>query len=109
MTALRHIGFDGVRPFISSVPDTMLPGTDNLTLVLLFHDLAPFAKLVVGAESPERARKIYAEGSDYVILSRSIVARDLLSIRPDLRDDARCEEVRADNISGLQDVEEIIN
>jgi Trk K+ transport system NAD-binding subunit len=71
-------------------------------------DLAPKAKIVVSAESPERARKMYAEGADYVILPRDLVANDLLSAVNSLLCDDSAKQMRQSCIEALQGREEII-
>jgi hypothetical protein len=105
---LEHVGLSSARLVISTVPDTMLVGTDNLTLARQLKDLAPKAKIVVSAESPERARKMYAEGADYVILPRDLVANDLLSAVNSLLCDDSAKQMRQSCIEALQGREEII-
>lgn len=98
---LHHAGIHGVKLVISTIPDTILVGTDNLRLVSQIKDISPHAKIIVTAESVQRALKMYAEGADYVLLPRVLTAKHLIFMIdkilstdwPDLKD-ALHNEVR---------------
>jgi voltage-gated potassium channel Kch len=75
---LHHAGIHDVKIVISTIPDTILVGTDNLTIIRHMRELCPHARVVVTAESVERALKMYAEGADYVFLPRIIAARSIM-------------------------------
>jgi Kef-type K+ transport system membrane component KefB len=77
MDSLQHAGLEGAKLVISTVSDTMLSGTDNLKLVRQAKLLAPGATIVASAESVSRARKMYAEGADLVLLPRMESAKRL--------------------------------
>jgi thiamine monophosphate synthase len=44
------------------------------------RDVCPNAKIIVTAESIERALKMYAEGADYVFIPRVLAADRLMSV-----------------------------
>jgi len=74
---LHHAGIHDVKIVISTIPDTILVGTDNLKIIRQMKDLCPHAKVIVTAESVERALKMYAEGADYVFIPRILAAKNL--------------------------------
>jgi len=78
LDTLHHAGIHEVKIVISTIPDTILVGTDNLKIIKHIKDICPHAKIIVTAESTERALKMYAEGADYVFLPRILAARNLM-------------------------------
>ncbi len=80
MDKLHHAGIHDVKIAISTIPDTMLVGTDNLKIIRQMQDLCPRAKIIVTAESIERALKMYAEGADYVFLPRVLSAQKIRDV-----------------------------
>jgi voltage-gated potassium channel Kch len=77
---LHHAGIHDVRLVISTIPDTILVGTNNLKIIRHMKEICPRAKIVVTAESTDRALRMYAEGADYVFLPRVLAARDLMNM-----------------------------
>lgn len=87
---LSHAGIENSKVVISTVPDTLLLGTDNLRLINHVRKIAPQAKIIVTAESIGRALKMYAEGADFVIVPRILSAQkiiDVLTLILEKRDD----------------------
>ncbi len=74
---LHHAGIHDVKIVISTIPDTILVGTDNLKIIKHMKDICPHAKIIVTAESIERALKMYAEGADYVFIPRILSAKNI--------------------------------
>jgi Kef-type K+ transport system membrane component KefB len=74
---LHHAGIQDVKIVISTIPDTILVGTDNLKIIKHIKEICPQAKIIVTAESIERALKMYAEGADYVFIPRILAAKNL--------------------------------
>jgi Trk K+ transport system NAD-binding subunit len=77
---LHHAGIQDVKIVISTIPDTILVGTDNLKIIKHIKEICPRAKLIVTAESIERALKMYAEGADYVFIPRILAAKNLVEM-----------------------------
>ncbi len=77
---LHHSGLHDIKVVISTIPDTLLVGTDNLKIIRHLKEICPNAKIIVTAESPERALKMYAEGAHYVIIPRIISARHIIPV-----------------------------
>ena len=108
LETLRHAGIEGVKIVISSVPDTLLKGTDNLRIIKKIQKICPHAKIIVTAESPSRALKMYAEGADYVLLPRLVVADHLIPVlREVLAGESRT--LKEQEIEKLKSREEIIS
>lgn len=80
MDTLHHAGIHDAKIVISTIPDTILVGTDNLKMIKQIQSICPHAKIIVTAESPARALKMYAEGADYVFLPRVLAAEHLTGI-----------------------------
>ncbi|MEP7323113.1 MAG: cation:proton antiporter [Saprospiraceae bacterium] len=80
MDTLHHAGIHDVKVLISTIPDTILVGTDNLKIISHMKDICPQAMIIVTAESVERALVMYAEGADYVFLPRILASDKLLDI-----------------------------
>jgi Kef-type K+ transport system membrane component KefB len=80
MDTLHHAGIHGAKVVLSTIPDTVLVGTDNLKMIKQIQSICPHAKIIVTAESAQRALKMYAEGADYVFLPRILAAEHLVGI-----------------------------
>jgi len=80
MDTLHHAGLHNVKVLISTIPDTILVGTDNLKIISHMKDICPHALIIVTAESVERAMMMYAEGADYVFLPRILASDKLLDM-----------------------------
>ena len=109
LETLHHAGIAHAKIVISSLPDTMLKGTDNLKIIRKMKKLCPHAKIIVTAESPFRALKMYHEGADYVLLPRVIVADHLIDILDGMLKGNLCELLKTNEIEKLHGREEIIN
>jgi Kef-type K+ transport system membrane component KefB len=77
---LHHAGIEGVKLVLSTIPDTILVGTDNRRLIKQMKNLCPQAKIIVTAESPKAALKMYQEGADYVLRPNLQAGRHLVSV-----------------------------
>jgi Kef-type K+ transport system membrane component KefB len=111
MDTLHHAGIHDAKVVVSTIPDTVLVGTDNLRMIKQIQNICPHAKIVVTAESPARALKMYAEGADYVFLPRALAAEHLIPVLKDLLSDNKesVERLKQLHIARLSAREEIIN
>ncbi|NLV68594.1 MAG: sodium:proton exchanger, partial [Spirochaetes bacterium] len=80
MDTLHHAGLHDVKIVISTIPDTILVGTDNLKIIRHMKEICPHAKIIVTAESTDRALKMYNQGADYVIVPRVLAAKNITSM-----------------------------
>jgi Kef-type K+ transport system membrane component KefB len=78
LDTLQHAGIHDIKIVVSTIPDKILVGTDNLKLIKLIKTVCPHAKIIVTAESTDRALQMYKEGADYVLLPHILAARDLI-------------------------------
>jgi Kef-type K+ transport system membrane component KefB len=77
---LHHAGIDEAKIVISSISDEILVGTSNLRIIDQMKKIAPGARIIVTAESPSRALKLYNAGADYVYLPNRLAAQHLLHV-----------------------------
>ena len=68
MDTLHHASLHNVKIIISTIPDTILVGTNNLKIISHMKEIAPTAFIIVTAENVENALKMYDAGADYVFL-----------------------------------------
>ncbi|MCK6542578.1 cation:proton antiporter [bacterium] len=108
MDTLHHAGIHGAKLVISTIPDTVLVGTDNLKMIRQIQSLCPHAKIIVTAESAQRAQKMYAEGADYVFLPRVLAADHLKQVIGEALN-GDLEKIKKAHIEKLKTVDEIIN
>lgn len=92
--SLHHLGIQHAKVLISTVPDSLLKGIDNLTLIRQLQALAPEARIITTAETFEIAHEMYHEGASYVYVPRLMTPRDLarvvlVSLRKDPVDERR--------------------
>ena len=78
LDTLKHAGIHDVKIVVSTIPDKILVGTDNVKLIKLIKTICPQAKIIVTAESSRRALQMYEEGADYVILPHILAATNLI-------------------------------
>jgi len=110
LDTLHHAGIENVKLVISSISDTILVGTDNLKIIRQMKEICPQARIMVTAESIERALKMYTEGADYVLLPRVHGAKSLAGLLKNLENgnNEQLEKVRQDEISMLEKRREIV-
>ncbi|MBM3224809.1 MAG: hypothetical protein FJZ47_13525 [Candidatus Tectomicrobia bacterium] len=109
METLHHAGVHEAKVAISTIPDNILVGTDNLQLIKQIQTLCPHAKIIVTAESPKRALEMYAEGADYVLLPRILAAQHLRHVIEVLLSDdadtiAQLKQAHCDALQGREEV-----
>lgn len=113
MDTLHHANIHHAKVVLSTIPDNILVGTDNLTMIKNIKRVCPHAKIIVTAESLTRALSMYKEGADYVFLPRVLAAQHLIPvIRNFLSADAdTAQKLKQDHIEWLKDHKdkEIIN
>lgn len=81
---LHHLGLHDIKVAVSTIPDNILVGTSNLKLIKQIQEIAPHAKIIVTAETPATALKMYEAGADYVFLPRTLASNHLIPIIRDM-------------------------
>ena len=82
---LQHAEIGAADLVISTIPDSILKGTDNQRLMKQLRHHYPEIKIVVTSESTPKALELYSEGADYVFIPRLQSARELARIIEDGR------------------------
>jgi Kef-type K+ transport system membrane component KefB len=77
---LHHAGIGGAKIVLSTIPDEILVGTNNLRLINRIKKIAPQARIIVTATSPSQALRLYEAGADYVYLPSQLAAQHLLTV-----------------------------
>ena len=75
---LHHLGLAHTQVIVCTVPDDVLRGIDNRSLVEQVREMAPSAVIIANAVSLEEVENIYQAGADYVYMAR-LEAADSLS------------------------------
>ncbi|RJR40665.1 MAG: sodium:proton exchanger [Deltaproteobacteria bacterium] len=84
LETLHHAGLEDAKLVLSTIPDDILVGTDNLKLMKLAKNLSPKAKIILTAVSPAEALKMYREGADYVLLPNMLAGSHLVPVVEEL-------------------------
>mmetsp|Transcript_77180 Transcript_77180/g.194085 ORF Transcript_77180/g.194085 Transcript_77180/m.194085 type:complete len:369 (+) Transcript_77180:2-1108(+) len=71
---LEHAHHGDVRLVISSIPDSILRGVDNMRLLQISKQVWPQADVIVTAEGPQKAQDLYEGGADYVLRMAKLCA-----------------------------------
>jgi len=74
---LEHAHHGDVRLVISTIPDSMLRGVDNLRLLQISKQVWPQADVIVTADNPRQAHMLYEAGADYVLRMAKLCAERL--------------------------------
>lgn len=74
---LQHVGLDRARVVVCTIPDDLLRGITNASLVRVVRKLCPHAIIIANAVSLSQVQAIYESGADWVYQSRLEAARAL--------------------------------
>ncbi len=74
---LRHAGLDDASVIVATIPDEILKGTKNKTLVHTLRQINDKAVIIANAEAPMAVKELYDAGANYVYMSRVDTARAL--------------------------------
>lgn len=67
---LHHIGLNNAKIIVCTIPDDLLRGITNRSLVRMVRHLNPHAVIIANAVSLDQIQPIYQAGANYVYLSR---------------------------------------
>jgi len=76
---LHHLGLAQTQVIVCTIPDDVLRGIDNRSLVGLVREMAPSAVIIANAVSLAEVDKIYQAGANYVYMSRLEAADALVN------------------------------
>jgi Kef-type K+ transport system membrane component KefB len=67
---LHHLGLNRCEVIITTIPDDLLRGIDNRSLVHVVREMAPHASIIANAIAIDEIQPVYESGADYVYLNR---------------------------------------
>jgi len=67
---LHHVGLDRCQVIVCTIPDDLLRGIDNRSLVHVVREMAPHAAIIANAIAIDQIHEVYEAGADYVYLNR---------------------------------------
>ncbi len=74
---LHHIGLNNARIVVCTIPDDLLRGIKNHSLVRVVRHINPGAIIIANAVSLDQVKAIYHAGANYVYMSRFEAAHNL--------------------------------
>jgi Kef-type K+ transport system membrane component KefB len=74
---LHHLGLAKTQVIVCTIPDDVLRGITNSSLVKLVREMAPSAVIIANSVSLEEVENIYQAGADYVYMARLEAAEAL--------------------------------
>jgi len=77
LETLKHAHLDHVQVVLSTIPDLLLRGIDNLGLVRLSRAVAPHAAIVATANDQRHEHRLRAEGATFVVRPHELVGECL--------------------------------
>jgi Kef-type K+ transport system membrane component KefB len=107
LDTLHHAHIHDAELIVSTIPDAILKGTDNLRLLKAARRLCPAARVIVTAERISQALELYEAGADYVFIPRLTSAHQLaLVIEEALRHG--CDVAREAHFTELKARDEVL-
>jgi Trk K+ transport system NAD-binding subunit len=95
-TLVEH-GLDKAQVVVSTIPDTILKGTSNLSLLQFTKRVNPGARVVVTAENTAAAQKLWQAGADFVIIPHVEASDKLLALLEPLLKESEIPQVCVDH------------
>ena len=77
---LHHAGIEKAKIVISTIPDTLLLGTNNLKIIKIIKGICPQAKIITTSENIKDSLMMYNHGASYVYMSRILSAQNLVNV-----------------------------
>lgn len=98
LDSLEHAHLHDTRLILCTLPDMLLKGTNNATLVRTLRAIAPGATIVATADDAAHAERLRVEGADYALNPHALVAEELaFLVAETLMDDDSAGAVRRKN------------
>ncbi len=78
--SLRHANVSDASILLCTLPDSIVRGTTNATLLRQLTRMAPHAQIIVTADFFDTARDLYEQGAAFVFLPRLTSTRELADV-----------------------------
>jgi Kef-type K+ transport system membrane component KefB len=80
LDTLEHAHLDHAELILSTIPDMLLKGTDNLSLVKTCRAFAPNATIIATADIPDQAERLRQAGANGVLLPYTLIGEHLAAL-----------------------------
>lgn len=107
MQTLHHADMHDASLVVSTIPDTILRGTDNLRLLKQARRVSPQARVIVTAARAAAALKLYEAGADYVFVAHLDSAPAMAAMLARGLEDG-FEQLRDEHITRLRQRDEVL-
>jgi Kef-type K+ transport system membrane component KefB len=107
LDTLEHAGLHGAKVVVSTVSEDFLRSTNNMTMLRQIRRLNPEARVILSAETFERARAMYEAGADYVVMPRVETAKAFIEVL-DAIERGELDELRDQALANLADRKEVL-
>jgi Kef-type K+ transport system membrane component KefB len=77
MDTLEHAHLEHAKLILCTIPDMLLKGTDNESLVRACRSVAPEAKIVATGDDAAHEQRLKDAGADFVIAPHTLIAEEL--------------------------------
>jgi len=67
---LHHLGLSHAKVIVCTIPDDLLRGIDNRSLVHVVREISPNAVIIANAINFDEVQAVYDAGADFVYMSR---------------------------------------
>ena len=67
---LHHLGLNNCNVIVCTIPDDLLRGIDNRSLVHVVREMAPHAVIIANAIEINEVNRLYEAGANYIYLNR---------------------------------------
>jgi len=85
---LEHAHLHDSRLILCTIPDMLLKGTDNQTLVQVCRTIAPRAQIVVTADDPRHEHLLRREGAHAVLNPHNLAAEQIITLASSVMNEA---------------------
>jgi Trk K+ transport system NAD-binding subunit len=105
---LNEAGLEKARLVVSSIPDTILKGTDNMSILNYIKRINPAARVIVTAERIHSAEKLWDTGADFVILPQVEMSSRLALVMQKLLSEEKTPDICLECHRRLTDYKDVV-